>query len=212
MIDPGASPHPPGADGNDNRGRLLFESGEHFDARLREQGRHEHQREADQARRIVRGDLLHEGDAELLDLRRAGAVEGLLTVDVGLDRLAGELPHLHQGAALDRFDEVVRADDGERRREDDRLALHAFELGDRAFTGVGLAELLAVEVGDLVRADDHGVGAALLDFAGLEERKAQGRLAGRLARQARFVDVRARRFKRHAETFEKFAAVARTRG
>ena len=77
---------------------------------------------------------------------------------------------------------------------------------------MGLAELFALEVGDLVGADHDRPRVHRLHGAGLLFGKAEGRLTGRFAGERRLVDVGTHGLVGKAETVKKFAAVARARG
>jgi hypothetical protein len=72
--------------------------------------------------------------------------------------------------------------------KDDRLAAHRAQLRRRAFVVAGLADAAALEVGDLVGADDDGVGVARRDRFGLREREPRCGLRRRLAYPRVLVD------------------------
>jgi hypothetical protein len=79
--------------------------------------------------------------------------------------------------------------------------------GDRVVVAAGFAQLHAFEQGDLIRADDQGVGKALRDGAGLQYGQALGGVVGGFAGQRRLVHVRRGDLEGHAQAGEQFAAV-----
>ena len=85
-------------------------------------------------------------------------------------------------------------------------------MGDRDPGGAGLADGAAVQVGDLVGADDPRLGKLAGAGLGLEAREPDRGLARRLGAVGSLIDFGLPRLERQAEALQQFPAVAGARG
>ena len=135
---------------------------------------------------------LEQRDAERLALGAAGAVVGLLGAQVVLDLGVAQLAKAHRHRHQRRLREaaVARSTTATAVWKTHAAAAHRAQLRDRALVRAGLADGLAVEVGDLVGADhDRARGRSVGDGARLGQRQALRQRGRRLAGQRRLVDL-----------------------
>ena len=148
------------------------------------------QGQAHEAGRILAAQARKQADAEPLALRAAGAVEGVLALEVAFDLDVGEAAKGHVGAhqalvaALE-----ARIPDAQRGVEEHRMAAHVAQLGAGAIECPGLADGAAVKVGDLIRADNPGTGKLPRRGLGLGAGEADRGFARRLGPQRLLVDA-----------------------
>ena len=91
-------------------------------------------------------------------------------------------------------------------------SLHQFELRQCGFVLVRLAEGAAVQLGNLVGADDDRPRIARMHLARLSDSQSKCRRAGLFAGKRRFFDLGRGHVKGQAKAPEQFAAIARCRG
>src|SRR5690606_15850189 len=123
---------------------------------------------------------------EALGLEAAGAVEGLLAVDVAFDLAAAKLAEAHHGG-VERRGQRAAAGDCHGGAEGDRASRHTLQLGDRRLAATGFAQGDAVEVRDLVRTDYARARTERGHGPGLGLGKAQRQCGRGLARTWRLV-------------------------
>ena len=119
--------------------------------------------------------------------------------------------HRHR-RQLGRAKAAVDADHGDGRMEHDAAAAHRRSCATARAWSPGLPIAVAVEIGDLVGADDHGVAVEVGDRIGLGQRQAQRERRAAFRRAARLRRLRARARERQAQALQQFAPVARGRG
>ncbi len=95
--------------------------------------------------------------------------------------------------------------------KDDRLALHALELGEGRGVGHRLAEGAAVDLRDLVRSDDQRARAARLDGLRLGHGQPQCRRARRLAGPRRLVHRGRFDLEVEPQALQQLASITRSR-
>jgi hypothetical protein len=96
--------------------------------------------------------------------------------------------------------------------EDDALAAHRAQLCGGARMIAGFADGHAVEIGDLVGADDDRLGVEPGDRVGLGEGQPEREVARRLAGMRCFVHIGRAHLERQAQALQQLLAVSRCRG
>src|SRR6187401_2560939 len=89
------------------------------------------------------------------------------------------------------------------------MTAHGAQLAAGVIGGAGLPDMLAIQVGHLVGADDPGLWKALAAGLGLGAGEADRGFPWRLRGERGLVDFRRPRVERQAEALEELAAVAR---
>lgn len=102
-------------------------------------------------------DAFEEGDAALFDLVAAGAVEGLIGVEISIDLFGGKSAH-PEGGDVGVCDQAALGEDGQGGDQLVALTGEGEELISGAREISGLAEELIAEGEDLVAGDDDGIG------------------------------------------------------
>src|SRR5690606_23875275 len=180
-------------------------------AGLAQQAGQRDQGQADQAGRVARFDRLEQGDAQAFALEAAGAVEGLLGIDVALDLVPGQGAEVDAGqvGGGEATAGALQADAGV---EMHHAPAHRGQLGDRRLAVAWLAQDAAIQFGGLVPADHPVLRAWGGDRTGLGGRQPPYQRGHVLARQRGCVHLRARALEGQAQALQQCAAVPGARG
>jgi 4-amino-4-deoxy-L-arabinose transferase-like glycosyltransferase len=168
------------------------------------------QRQADERGRVAGVDGFEQADAQAFALEAAGAIVGLLGVEVALDLGRVQAPEHDFGAIAEMEGAAgVLAQQAGGRMEHHAAARGGGQLVGGPFEAARLAQDLAVDLGDLVRADHPGLRRAPGDGLALGRGEALRERGRRLADVRGLVDIGARHVEGDAQALQQLAPVSR---
>src|SRR6185503_7644833 len=170
------------------------------------------QRQTHQRGGIVGLDGVEQHDAQTLALGASGAVIRLLEFEVALDLVVAQLAkmHAHRDQRLP-FEPRRHANHRHGGVKTHRAPAHRAQLLHRAVVATWLAERLAVEFCDLIRANHRRVGVATRHGSGFAQGEALRQHRRGLAGQRGFVDTGSHDLERQLQPQQQFAPIGRRR-